>query len=390
MSGMVGAMAAPTAPRSRRARAAAPPPSARRAPSRYQGFPTHWRSGWRSGRVAAALARAPVVAAAGSTSPAPDGRPRHRVLAPRPGSEIVTAAVSDPSTVTVEDEFHRRSSELGRTKKKKKGGRASRRRAQQGPPQVFSPGRRSAGVAPRQAPRSPPPIPSPDAISSDDAGAPRGLPRRRTCVCTRPWWTAAVSTTRSSFCARSATRGSTPSARASPTRTSSDSARAAERRSPWPSSLSLSWTPRRAPLQHAPLGVRARGDSAIRIRRLRDDVRRGRRARLPGLHHPDLACAKAGELEKAFETFRRMEMDGVSPGVVTYGALMDALSRRVLELTKADRRARAGESCGKSPTTPRASRRRFPAPERWVDCFVGVSRFARRWTTRGSRPTRAF
>ena len=36
---------------------------------------------------------------------------------------------------------------------------------------------------------------------------------------------------------------------------------------------------------------------------------------------------------EAFETFRRMEMDGIEPSVVTYGALMDALSRRVLELT---------------------------------------------------------
>lgn len=47
------------------------------------------------------------------------------------------------------------------------------------------------------------------------------------------------------------------------------------------------------------------------------------------------ACAKSGELDKAFETFRRMRMDNVEPSVVTYGALMDALSRRVLELTSA-------------------------------------------------------
>ena len=58
-------------------------------------------------------------------------------------------------------------------------------------------------------------------------------------------------------------------------------------------------------------------------------------------------------------------MDGVSPSVVTYGALMDALSRRVGALTGGSRAG--GRKLPKAATT--RSARRFPA--RWVGCASG-------------------
>ena len=62
------------------------------------------------------------------------------------------------------------------------------------------------------------------------------------------------------------------------------------------------------------------------------------------------ACAKAGDVEKAFETFRRMKEDCVAPTVVTYGALMDALSRRVKELTHGQSSS-SGANAGAAATT---------------------------------------
>ena len=44
------------------------------------------------------------------------------------------------------------------------------------------------------------------------------------------------------------------------------------------------------------------------------------------------ACAKSGDVDKAFETFRRMEVDGIAPSVITFSALMDSLSRRVIDV----------------------------------------------------------
>ena len=338
MSGMVGGMAAPTAT----ALAARTSGGASLSATRPVSLPGVSDSLNRRLAVGSRRPRArtaPVIAVAGSTSPAPDGRPRTASSSPRPGSEIVTAAVSDPSTVTVEDEFHRRSSELGRTKKKKKGGRAAAVRAQQGPPQVFSPGRRSTGLAPRQAPRVPPSDPLPRRHLHTRRGASR--PAVRNPGGLRPSLHNAVELLRALRDAGLDGLGARVSHK--------NFLRQCARREAVAVAFEFV-----AFVDHPDVRLY---NMLLSVCAAAGDSRSGFAAFVlmydAGVE-PDCrayttlisACAKAGELEKAFETFRRMEMDGVSPSVVTYGALMDALSRRVGALTGG---SRAGAKTAEKP-----------------------------------------
>ena len=272
---------------------------------------------------------APVVAVAGSTSPAPDGRPRTASSSPRPGSEIVTAAVSDPSTVTVEDEFHRRSSELGRTKKKKKGGRASRfARNKDHLKSSHLDGVRQGWPLAKLL-ESLPPIPSPDAISMD-AAAPHVQLYETLVDCGRLH--NAVELLRALRDAGLDGLGARVSHK--------NFLRQCARREAVAVAFEFV-----AFVDHPDVRLY---NMLLSVCAAAGDSRSGFAAFVlmydAGVE-PDCrayttlisACAKAGELEKAFETFRRMEMDGVSPSVVTYGALMDALSRRVGALTGGSR-----------------------------------------------------
>ena len=329
MSGMVGAMAAPTATAlAARTSGGASSLSATR-PVSLPGVSDSLNRRLAVGSRRPRARTAPVVAVAGSTSPAPDGRPRTASSSPRPGSEIVTAAVSDPSTVTVEDEFHRRSSELGRTKKKKKGGRASRfARNKDHLKSSHLDGVRQGWPLAKLL-ESLPPIPSPDAISMD-AAAPHVQLYETLVDCGRLH--NAVELLRALRDAGLDGLGARVSHK--------NFLRQCARREAVAVAFEFV-----AFVDHPDVRLY---NMLLSVCAAAGDSRSGFAAFVlmydAGVE-PDCrayttlisACAKAGELEKAFETFRRMEMDGVSPSVVTYGALMDALSRRVGALTGGSR-----------------------------------------------------
>ena len=267
-------------PRSRRARAAAPPPSARRAPSRYQGF----RAANRRLAVGSRRPRArtaPVIAVAGSTRPRTDGRRSHRVLRPRPGCrEIVTAAVSDPSTVTVADEFHRARPSWAERRRRRaaapRGSRATRTTSSLLTWTAFD----RVGPSPSSSSpslRSPPPTPSPCAAAPhvqlyETAGGARA-------VSTSP------SSSRARFFRDAGLDGL--GARVSQLRDFLRQRRAARRCGGRLRVCRLCRPPRRAHLQLCLTRESRRGRLAIRIRRLRAHVRRRRRARLRRPTRPD-------------------------------------------------------------------------------------------------------
>ena len=296
MSGMVGGMAAPTATALAARTSGGASPSARRAPSRYQGFdPLNRRLAAGSRRPRARTA--PVIAVAGSTSPAPDGRPRTAssspVPAPRSSPPRSPTLAPSPLRMSFTDA---RPSWAERRRRRRaaapRGSRATRTTSSLLTRTAFD----RVGPSPSSSSpslRSPPPTPSP------------WTPRRLTSSCTKPWWTASSPQRR-----RAPPRAPRRWPRRPRRRVSHKNfLRQCARRGLWrsPSSLSSLSTTRRAPLQHAPLGVCRRGRLAIPIRRLRAHARRRRRARLQGLHHPD---QRVRQSRRVGEGFRDVSKDG--------------------------------------------------------------------------------